>query len=814
MSFHPTGMSCFDATADAPIPSGDRGSALFRWLRQCSALPVVSRTPDASKGSSFAAQGSALTSDWLTLPRFALILGVLILAAFPEVVFGGKSFYFRDFGMFTYPAAYFQRECFWRGEFPLWNPYSNCGIPFLAQWNTCALYPLSLTYLLLPLTGGLTVFFLGHLFFAGIGMYLLAFRWTEHRLAAAIAGVAFVFNGLTLNCLMWASNLAALAWMPFVVLALEHTWERKKWAFLIAAAVGTFQMLTGSPEVIVITWGIAFLLGAARVLNAWHDLPRMLLCSAGLVILISLLSAVQLLPFAELLSHSERSSGLRVNHWPIPSTGWANFFLPLYHCLPSAAGVYFQPGQDWTSSYFPGIAVLAFASVAALTARTPRVWVLWGVAIVGFVLATGEKALFYSVFLKVFPWLGFMRYPIKFALVLPFCLALLASFGVVSLSRLASENYKKTRTVLVNSSVALLCIIGGLVLYSFLKPFAFEKFGVVALNGLERGIFLMLAIALALLCWRLELPRARRAAEVGLLVVLWADVITHVPRQNPTVDPFVYQPGLVRKYRPDVPSLGESRPFLTKDAHDLLYTRILPKPEPDYVGRRLAPMENCNMLDQIPLADGFYSLYVREQREITMRLLLAEGNQFPNGLADFLAIAYVSNPTNVSQWQPRPSPLKFATIGQQPIFTNESSIPPLLMAGDFDPRARVYLPEQAAAEFGMIGKSQGSITNAAFSPQHVRMSVTADAAALVVISQTYYPGWRAYVDGKPTELLRANYAFQAVRVPGGHHDIRLSYKPTTFRIGLFVSGLTLLACVAAALYLRSRKAEPSAVAMT
>jgi hypothetical protein len=88
---------------------------------------------------------------WLKPGWFAIILTGLIAVFFPDVLLGGKSMVFRDFGIFTYPNAFFQRESFWHGEIPLWNPLNNCGIPFLAQWNTAALYPLSLFYILLPL---------------------------------------------------------------------------------------------------------------------------------------------------------------------------------------------------------------------------------------------------------------------------------------------------------------------------------------------------------------------------------------------------------------------------------------------------------------------------------------------------------------------------------------------------------------------------------------------------------------------------------------------------------------------------------------
>jgi len=114
--------------------------------------------------------------DGLTPRRFACFLGLMIFAAFPEVLLGSKTFVVRDFGFFAYPLAYFQRECFWHGQLPFWNPYNNCGVPFLAQWNTMPLYPPSLIYLALPLTWSLSLFCLLHLFFAGMGMYSLARR--------------------------------------------------------------------------------------------------------------------------------------------------------------------------------------------------------------------------------------------------------------------------------------------------------------------------------------------------------------------------------------------------------------------------------------------------------------------------------------------------------------------------------------------------------------------------------------------------------------------------------------------------------------
>src|ERR1043165_9599711 len=126
-------------------------------------------TPDAT-----VPVAKASAAEWFTAHRFALLLALLICASFPDVVSGRGTFFHRDFSLFGYPLAAHLRESLWRGEVPLWNPLNYCGLPFLAQWNTLALYPLSLIYVILPLSWSLGAFCLGHLYLAGLGMYALA----------------------------------------------------------------------------------------------------------------------------------------------------------------------------------------------------------------------------------------------------------------------------------------------------------------------------------------------------------------------------------------------------------------------------------------------------------------------------------------------------------------------------------------------------------------------------------------------------------------------------------------------------------------
>src|SRR5437588_10907732 len=203
--------------------------------------------------------GSGVPGEWLTPGRFAGVLALLIFATFPAVLLGKQTFFFRDFGLFSYPVAYFQRESFWRGELPMWNPFNYCGVPFLAQWNTMALYPPALIYLLLPLTWSLPFFCVVHLFWGGLGMYWLARTWTWHQLAAALAGVIFAFNGLALNFVMWPSHVATFSWVPWVLWLGRDAWHEGDKRFLWATLAGAMQMLAGGPETIVFTWLILLL---------------------------------------------------------------------------------------------------------------------------------------------------------------------------------------------------------------------------------------------------------------------------------------------------------------------------------------------------------------------------------------------------------------------------------------------------------------------------------------------------------------------------------------------------------------------------
>ncbi len=437
-------------------------------------------------------------ADWFTPARFGILLALFVFATFPQVVLGVESFVVRDFGFFAYPLAHFQRECFWRGELPFWNPYNNCGVPFLAQWNTMPLYPPALVYLTLPLEWSLSFFCLLHLWFAGFGMYFLARRWSGNNFAAAFAGTVFSFNGFTLNLLMWPSHIATFSWMPWVVLAAELAWRDGGRKIILAAFAGALQMLAGGPETIFLTWLIVFALWLQQFIGSRDasSPPRLaMLWRFPLVVaLVISLTLAQLLPFLDLVAHAQRGSGFADLRWSMPGRGWVNFLVPMAFGSTHTEGIFFQHSQYWTSSYYLGVGTLWLALLAVVCLRERRVWLLGGIALAGLVFALGENTPVLPALQKLIPQLSFITYPVKYISVAVFAVPLLAAFALA--------NFGKVQRRLLPLGAVLLALIIAIMFWTRLAPMPGDDSPATLLNGVSREAFLLLtgAILYALTC--------------------------------------------------------------------------------------------------------------------------------------------------------------------------------------------------------------------------------------------------------------------------------------------------------------------------
>lgn len=733
-------------------------------------------------------------AELFTARRFAVLLGMLIAVSFPEIISGRKAFFFRDFGLFAYPLAFYQRECFWRGELPLWNPLNNCGLPFLAQWNTMVLYPGSLFYLLLPLSWSLAVFCLLHQFWAGLGMFYLARSWTGNGWAASVAGVAFAFNGLTLNSLMWPAQVATLAWMPWVVLWVERAWQEGGRAIIWAVIAGTFQMLAGAPEVVLLTWLILGLMALSEAAperktgidQSWMAKLRVLWGRFWLiVVLISGLTAVQWLPFFDLVLHSQRTAGFDDSSWSMPGTGWANLLVPLFHCFPSTLNVYFQYDQRWVASYYLGTATLALALTALGRGRSRRLIVLALVSCLGLVLAMGKHGFLYAWCKAAFPLLGFVRYPVKFVMVASFSLPLMMAYGVRNLL----STGRPTVGVLWGNALLVLIAIGGVIGFEWAYPMSLDNWTATWHNAVGRAGFLVMTIALLHLAARGTASLRQFLLQWAVVCLVWADLVTHEPWQNPSITRAGLEPGIVQL--PTPPVIGRSRVMTSAFAEKFRWKTDVPDALQLYLGYRLGLFCDCNLLEGMAKVNGFYALYLKEA-DVICSLLYTETGPPLTGLMDFLGVSHITADGKLMDWEYRPSFLPLVTAGQKPVFGGDLAILHALRDPRFNGTNIVLLPREAQAGITSREKQNVRIASYGFASHRLTMEVDAPAPALLVVAQAYYHNWHAYVDGRRTPLWRANYAFQALEVPDGRHRVELVYVDWAFWMGLLFAVVTAL----------------------
>ena len=239
--------------------------------------------------------------------------------------------------------------------------------------------PPSADLLLLPLPWSLPAFCLFHVFLAGLGMYFLARRWTGSQAGAALAGVVFLFNGLTLNFLMWPSHIATFAWLPWVVLLAEDGWNSGGRKIIAAALAAAMEILAGGPETILFTGLLVLTLAAAACLREPGTIWRTARRLAAMGLLALGLSAAQMLPFADFALHGSRGIHYGNSAWAMPLWGWGNFLVPLFQ-TSQWQQIAVQRDQYWTSSYYAGIGVVFLAGIALWRGRRNwRVWLAGGI---------------------------------------------------------------------------------------------------------------------------------------------------------------------------------------------------------------------------------------------------------------------------------------------------------------------------------------------------------------------------------------------------------------------------------------------------
>lgn len=727
------------------------------------------------------------------------VVAALLLALYHRLLLG-EVFFWGLPALQFYPWREYALALLRAGHLPLWNPYNGAGAPLLANYQSALLYPPSWAGLLLPLGFAMSAAAVLHLFLAAWGMWAFAGRLGLPALGRGVSALAFGLSGYLVARLGTYPMVAAAAWIPWLMWAALGSVQqgRRRDAAWLALFSGLL-LLAGHAQTAwygLLLAGLLVVYETARARPAgWYG--RLALALGG-VALGAGIAALQLLPTAELMGLSQRAGGVDVTvamNFSYAPARALNFLSPDVFGNPGS-GTYITQGAFFEDAVYSGLLPLvsAFAAVIAWARRAerPAFWgtvPLWlGVAVAAFVLALGDYTPVFPFLFDHVPTFDLFQAPVRWHLWTVFALSVLAGIG--------TQAWGRGRWLFFSTRLATAGAVGAVVLAllaapRLLPPEVYDTPGVTVLIGavVYTGVVGALAGALTLL--QPDSGTRRHALwALAVLVVVAADLSWAARGLNPTVPAAFYN-------RLPQPDDYTGRTYWPKAAVDtVMFETFLPFNDyrvaaGDWQGFRASGLPNLNLLDRRPLLNNFdpllpghYAAYID----------LIEASAQPEALLRAAAVDGVYDEAGAVRALARPAQAAWFPAALC-WHADDDSLYAALADPAWDYAAQAHLLgtggcPQPSPDTPVPGRVERVRPDD--SGMGMEITVTTAIGGLLVLADTDYPGWNAYVDGQPARILRVNGAFQAVEVPAGAQTVRLDYRPAWLLPGAVASAAALL----------------------
>jgi hypothetical protein len=781
--------------------------------------------------------GKSLRLDLLAF----LLLVVFVVGFCKDLVFWGEVPSYRDLTNYFYPLRYSLYESYHAGELPLWDRHFAQGFPNLAGFQSGAFYPPHLVFLVLSFFQSIRALFIFHFLIAAIGTYCLMRRWNYTRDLAIVGALLFTLGGVIVSLTNLLNHFQSAVWLPWLILVWERLLINPRWnSFLCFILVGALQLLAGSPELYAMSMGLALLHGF------WiRDAGSEVSCGrivgffvAANVVMLAVIMA-QALPTLELLMQSRRGGQAipqsEALMWSFQPSSLLNLFFLDKEIEPEIAGgmrMFFTRQVPFLLSSYVGIAALFGVALWFYYGSRREKRLLSALCLGTLALALGSNALLYPFLLKHFPVLSAVRFPEKVFFLTNALLWFMAMRGLQAISLHQSKISIGPQIIMgvicfLWAGVYAISVVKSELVSDFIAwtsnipPLseAHSQATAAVLANLQRQLLLSLALAFLLILRKTQNLKPC-LCSILLVSVVFVDLAwahrsflfslhpSKVNASQPILQPS--ESGLTRLFF--YPSPQDLHPaYFTvwgqptyANAVALSYQNYLPNvgvisgidyfQEIDALLRSpysefLSVANNLKFENQIKLLRTFnvgYMVSFRELPERGVRLI----RRFPE---------YFSWLYKVDNTFPRVMIVARSSVEKDPVKTLQR-----LASLDFDPNTEVILNEAVKSHSLAILQAQAKITS--YKNNRVTIEATTNEAGILVLAESYYPGWKAYVDGNETTLLKANHFYRAVELSKGDHNVEFIYDPLSFRVGMIVSSATLviLGFVSAILYLRRR----------
>lgn len=741
-----------------------------------------------------------------------VILIILVEAFFYKVLFMGHNFFWRDILSHSYPAKKILIDAINAGYYPLWNQFVSTGIPYLADLSNQPLYIFNLLFILLPANLAINATILLHYLLGALFMYLFVNLMVENKYICIFSALSFTLSGYCLSLSCNLEYLTPVIWLPAAFWAFYKFIHTSKTFYILLCAVSLAMMIFGGePMAFYYTVGFLFVRTLFELKDKTSFIKHFVLLA--LVVAVSIaFSSVQLLPAVELTHLSARAAGLTFTEattWSFNPYRMLEFIIPFFFGrnfpYPQYWGVSLQSGGfsvPWAEAVYIGAIPFVLAMFSFFINRIKEKYYWLTVLLISFILAFGCFTPIYKLLFNILPFMSSFRYPEKLILFATFALCVLAGLGLKDL--IEHKFYTLGNKFLI--------IPGILLLISLLATFLpFDMFlnvqnmkisGLLSVveisNNIKFGlIYFSIIVASVCFIWYWNKLKDKKSTSFILIVILitffdalyinsrsYITTTTNLLAEINSSESYI-KAGWDKKYPPRVyfsSSLSDTTGLNLNKINDI---RLLNNFHPLIAAfwlNNLIP--NRSIIYQINTFNTVTSLTLKNINAVSEVLM----NQNLPAFVKLFNIDYVMCSKSDAS--------KFIALSDRYI---ESANNVILQPENTLPRA-IITSEMLNSTTIMreVGNYQ-PVSNEAkivnYTNNKVVITVNNEDGGYLCLFDSYYPGWKVFVDGKSSELLKIAELYRGVKLKKGKYDVIFLFDPLIVKIGLFVTVLGFLLAV-------------------
>lgn len=699
-----------------------------------------------------------------------------------------------------YPWKTLVVESLKHGDLPLWNPYNFSGTPLLANFQSAALYPLGIFYLFLSQVDAWTVLIILQPLLAILFTYLYSRNIGVGTMGSWLAALSYGLSGFMAVWLEYNTVGHVILWLPLMLLAIEHLKKYPRVLWLgVLTCIHAAALLAGHPQVYAYMLVFTF---TYTLFRADRFMYKYILGFTALGIGVA---GVQILPGIELIALAARSPHDATQLFTkILIQPWQVLALPFPNLFGNPATRTYWPADTFVGKVTTIGLIPLFFSLSALRRKDAVTkWFIFATAITLLLVTnTPVSQLLYRVPIPLIS----SSSPTLMSFLFAFSLCMTCALGLDYWLKDAHSTKKLIRrTFQVGVAFGILFLATRLPTTPI-----FSEHASVATRALLYGALVSTA-TLSLFWIAIKFPRYRQHAILVLLVIHTLDLFMFFQRFNPFIPKTLVFPdhpllSYLTQKAPDrywgygtagiAANMASQYGMFSPEGYDPLYPKWYGEFLYSYRdGKLITQFDNATRSDAgitSVFGDGGLSDPKKQKilNAVSARYILDRTENAST--ADTLPPDTLRNIYEYNSWRVyeniHAAPRAYL-VNDIKTYTDASRFSDQFFASDFIPGTSVLLPISSKNIPETSGS--GSATIVSYLPERVTIRTDSPVPAILVLTDTYYPGWNATVDDAPAEILRANWTMRGVAVPQGVHLTVMTYSPESVRYGILLSMISI-----------------------